>query len=312
MRLVSASLALLLSLGGPVFAESGASVQPAKTPQAEILPAEEADPAEKTEEPKRYVRVRRGEEGRRKALQTSILEYDLGGPHKGVVVTLVSAVHIGESSYYSELQQRFSEFDVVLYELIAPEGHRKYLNQKSAEGAESSVSALQRSLKQFLKLEMQLEAMDYTHDNFVHADLTPEQLIEEMNKRGENFLTLLLRLVLASYSQMDEQKQQVESYKLLFALLHPDKARAMKRVLADQFEDIDNFVKFFGGPGGEIIIGERNDAALEVLKQELKAGKKKIAIFYGAAHMPDMRKKLMDSFHAENERLGWVDAWDLS
>jgi len=33
-----------------------------------------------------------------------------------------------------------------------------------------------------------------------------------------------------------------------------------------------------------------------VLQKEIAAGKKKIAIFYGAGHMPDFLKKLHDEF----------------
>ena len=33
-----------------------------------------------------------------------------------------------------------------------------------------------------------------------------------------------------------------------------------------------------------------------MLRKELAAGKKKIAIFYGAGHMPDLQKRLHDDF----------------
>lgn len=42
----------------------------------------------------------------------------------GATVDLIAAIHIGDSEYYEELNSRFKDYDVVLYELIAPEGTR--------------------------------------------------------------------------------------------------------------------------------------------------------------------------------------------
>jgi len=40
----------------------------------------------------------------------------------------------------------------------------------------------------------------------------------------------------------------------------------------------------FGRTFNQLVVIDRNKACLEVLKQQLAAGKKKIAIFYGASH----------------------------
>jgi len=42
------------------------------------------------------------------------------------------------------------------------------------------------------------------------------------------------------------------------------------------------------GPGGSTIVSERNKRALAVLKNQIKKGKRHLAIYYGVAHMPDM------------------------
>ena len=56
---------------------------------------------------------------------------------------------------------------------------------------------------------------------------------------------------------------------------------------------------------------DRNKACLEVLKQQLKAGKKNIAIFYGAAHMPDFDKRLKEELGVKRTTNEWIDAWSL-
>ena len=53
------------------------------------------------------------------------------------------------------------------------------------------------------------------------------------------------------------------------------------------------------GPKGSTLISGRNKVALDVLRKEIAAGKKKIAIFYGAGHMPDFQKRLRDDFGDE-------------
>lgn len=55
----------------------------------------------------------------------------------------------------------------------------------------------------------------------------------------------------------------------------------------------------------------RNQKALSVLGQELKRGHRKIAIFYGAAHMLDMEKRLVRDYGVQFSGQAWVPAWDL-
>jgi hypothetical protein len=50
---------------------------------------------------------------------------------------------------------------------------------------------------------------------------------------------------------------------------------------------------------------------MEVLDQQIKAGKKKLGIFYGAAHYPDMEQRLLkDGF--KKTKHDWLNAWDVA
>jgi len=53
--------------------------------------------------------------------------------------------------------------------------------------------------------------------------------------------------------------------------------------MAKQFESMESMMVSFSGPDGSTLITERNKRALEVLRQQQAAGKRKLAIFYGAA-----------------------------
>ena len=64
-----------------------------------------------------------------------------------------------------------------------------------------------------------------------------------------------------------------------------DRPRRLKIVLAKQLSEMESLMVSFGGEDGSVIITDRNKKALEVLKKQIAAGKKKIGIFYGAGHL---------------------------
>jgi len=79
---------------------------------------ESANPAQ--EEPPLFLRVDKDDQGKPRALQTALATYEIqSGESKGARVDLIGAVHVGERSYYQELNRRFTEYDAVLYELVA-------------------------------------------------------------------------------------------------------------------------------------------------------------------------------------------------
>jgi hypothetical protein len=61
-----------------------------------------------------------------------------------------------------------------------------------------------------------------------------------------------------------------------------------------------------------ILVADRNQAALKVFQKELAKGRKKIGIFYGAAHMPDFEKRLREDYGLKKASEQWLTAWDMS
>jgi hypothetical protein len=99
--------------------------------------------------------------------------------------------------------------------------------------------------------------------------------------------------------------------KLLMALFAKDRELRLKRILAEQFQDLEGSIAALEGPNGSTIISERNKRALEVLQKQIKAGKRRIGIFYGAGHLPGMERRLIDDFGLERAGVEWVEAWNL-
>jgi len=48
-----------------------------------------------------------------------------------------------------------------------------------------------------------------------------------------------------------------------------------------------------------------------VLRDRIAAGEARIAIFYGAAHMPDFDARLRADFGLQPRETVWLEAWDL-
>ena len=67
-----------------------------------------------------FVRIALDDDKRPRALQMSIASYVPADNDRLLQVDLISAIHIGDPSYYAELNARFRDYDALLYELVAP------------------------------------------------------------------------------------------------------------------------------------------------------------------------------------------------
>lgn len=288
--------------GKPADDAPAADKESADSPPAAEKEGEEQEPGSK------FIRLTRDAEERTLTMDTAIVRYVPTDPERaGLVVDLIGAVHIGEKEYYAELNRAFQDYDALLYELVAPEGTRV---SKGASGG-SPVSMLQTGMKGMLELEFQLDEIDYHQDNFVHADMSPDDFAKSMRDRGESIWSMVFKMMGQSMAQQSKNPNRSLDAELLLALFDRDRALALKRVLAEQFEDLEGVMTAFDGPDGSTIITERNKKALEVLAQEIEAGKKRLAIFYGAGHLPDMESRLLADFGLKRAKERWIVAWDL-
>jgi len=257
-----------------------------------------------------YIRVTHDAEGNPQALETSIVHLvPAGSDHPGLSVDLVSAVHVGDKGYYQKLDKQFDDYDVVLYELVAKEG--TVIPKGGGDPNRNPLSAIQNAMKDLLELEYQLSGIDYTKKNFVHADLTPSEFAQSMKDKGESFWTIFFRLMAAGMAREANNPGKGGDFDILTALFDKDRAIKLKRIMADQFSDMDMITAAFSGPDGSTLITERNKAALAVLGKQIAAGRKKIAIFYGGGHMPDMESRAIADYHLKRAGQQWLEAWNL-
>jgi len=263
-----------------------------------------------------WVRLQHGDHGDVTSMQTAIVRY-AGMPVHGakaptVEVDLIGAVHIGDVAYYRQLNEYFQQYDALLYELVAPAG--TVVPRGRGTSNAHPVGLLQNGIKRLLELDHQLEQIDYTKPNFVHADMSPAEFVQAMTDRNESFLQMYFRLLGQAMAQQGQMAAKGESldYELFSALFAPDRPRRLKVALAKQLADMESFMVSFGGEQGSVIISERNKKALEVLKQQLATGKKRLGIFYGAGHLNDMDERLRKDFSLQPVAITWLTAWNLA
>lgn len=293
--------ALLAGLLAPALGFAQEKTPPAKT-AAKAKPQSE-----------QFMRVRKDKRGNPLSMDTAVVSYAYAdGSKTDVQVDLVGAIHVGDKAYYDELNKLFESYDAVLYELVAPEGTKIPKEGRAGKGSAHPVGAMQDGLKALLDLDHQLDCIDYTKENFVHADMSPEEFSKTMAERGESFMQMFFRLMGAGMAQ--QASGGTSDAALLMALFTSspaERTHKLKVEFAKQMGAMEGSMDAINGPDGSTIITERNKKAFEVLKRELEGGKKKIAVFYGAGHLEDMDERLIKDFGMKRTGHKWLTAWEL-
>ncbi len=279
------------------------------------LQAQDKAPEKKTKvtQPSRHIRIERDEKNRPMAMQTSIVRLEVkDGEYQGAIIDLVGAVHIAHAEYYQKLNERFKLYDAVLYELVADAEVNKPIKSSEGSNVRHPIGAMQVGMKEMLNLEFQLDEVDYDAKNFVHADMSPEEFSRDMAERGDSLLATFARLMGSGIAAQSAQGGQGAEVNMLMALFSKNRDVKLRQAMAEQFQNMEaQLAGLADKTGKSTLVTERNRKAIEVLDRELKAGKRKIAIFYGAAHLPDFEKRLSEKFQSSFGEPEWLTAWNL-
>jgi hypothetical protein len=250
-----------------------------------------------------FIRVDEDDDAAR--LQTAVTRYE----KDGASVDLIGAIHIADKAYYENLGDRFKSYDALLFEMIGgekfAEGQAPAAGPAPAEN-EQNLSGLHKiygMVAKFLNLTGQLDSIDYTAENFVHADLTLDEFAAMQKERGES----LLGFALKAGKNAPEPAKQPDPAKLLTAMLS-GKSNLVKLEIVHTLGQGDDQIAAFAGES--VIISDRNQRCLDVMNREIAAGRKNLGVFYGAAHFPDMEKRLV-GMGFKRVKQDWLTAWDI-
>lgn len=265
--------------------------------------------------PRAYVRVTPAAPAEPSALEIATVRFVPANGTPDSFVDLVGAVHIGDRAYYEALNEKFKEYDAVLFELVADEERLADPKKVPNKSALSILGMLQKMATKFLGFEHQIDLIDYQVANMVHADLSPSQLSEAMKNRGATVWSLLLEAIQEAMNSVQSAPDtgKNEALTLLQAFSSGgDIASTIKRTFAKSLASKSVELATMGKTIHGLLIVDRNKAALDVLNKQLLAGKKKIAIFYGAGHNADFEERLVRDFGLVASTETWLTAWDLS
>lgn len=275
-------------------------------------------------------------------------------------VDLVAAVHLADKEYFASFQRELASYDRVLYEMVADKDPQqtnenpnlRWMPPKRMPGVRSRrfgiVGIIQRLMAQILRLDFQLECLDYRMANWYHADLDYHTFKLMQFERGETMFKFARDMTILSSKAITKSvfvSKDLDPWrsKLLWAsrvlpmplvglfliesvCAHPsspigespemkalfrlDLAAAMKVFLAKQLtsELTDGTTDVVEK---SVIIGERNKVAMEELQRAMHKGCKKIAILYGGGHMPDLDRRLRKDFGLFPTKISWRTAWSI-
>lgn len=273
-------------------------------------------------------------------------------------VDIVATVHIGDRGYYEELERELTSYDRVLYEMVADtskietrSGRFKPGNPKKST---SLVGMTQRGLASILKLEFQLEHLDYNAESWYHADLDIKDFDRLQKESGESLMSFSRSMSKSAFTTFWKKQKEVGGQPwerflrhvqffvpmpliaqvLLSSLLsrvgseNPPKSSAfldlmefnissaLKRMLGKQLSLLGDASELASeGAASSVLIGARNAAAVEQVAEAAAAGCERVALLYGAAHSPDLERRLLEELGLYRVPLtdaGWVDAWNIA
>ena len=270
--------------------------------------ADNTSPSAAAVAPTRFARIARNADGSPSALQLAIVTYTPETGSKDFSVDLISAIHVGDAAYYQNLNERFRDYDALLYEMIIPDDTDPV--RDPAPGM-NFISGTQIGLKNMLGLEFQLDGIDYGAANFVHADLTSAELARSMADRGESLYVYFWRLVFAAIDDYAGDPLGLNDWRLLSSMFSSDED-ALKIAIAYEMVKASDTGDILAGETGSAVIAARNEHAVRILEDRLAADAERIGIFYGVGHMADFERRLLNELGLARTRIEWTDAWSFA
>ncbi len=242
-------------------------------------------------------------------LQTAVVRFENAD---GVKADLIGVVHIGDKAYYEALNKSFKAYDALLYEMVGGVSKGPITKEQMKSGKKDNpLRFFQILMQRMLELEFQLDQIDYSASNFVHADMDWKTFSKMREERGENLLKMLEKSYEHQQKLEKEGKgKQFDIAELTKVLYSDQSADEIKLVLGKQFQGVESMITGMEGDDDSVIIAERNKVAIGVLEKQMKKGRKNVGVFYGAGHLPGMAE-ILEEKGFKLKKIDWLTAWDV-
>jgi hypothetical protein len=225
-------------------------------------------------------------------------------------VWLVGVAHIGEKSYYGSIEQLLDSNDEVLYEGVRKDDKAGEPFKPAPKPANSKAPAAEKSLYQVLsdalKLDFQLNDINYNHPRWYNTDLSMADL-ERINKEKGGGKPTGFDTIARMLSPGSPESKQIASF---MQMASPGMLEAFKYLLVKKLGTADADAQMFDKPTQEVILTARNDAVGRGFAKVIADSQppKSIAIFYGALHQADLEKALITKYGYVDVEQRWFTA----
>jgi hypothetical protein len=234
---------------------------------------------------------------------------------RGPAVWLIGVAHIGTPEYYAAIQQQLDRHSVVLYEGIGLDE-----SKKAGPGAATNPAGLQSGLAKALGLVFQLDAIDYRRPHFLNSDIKADKIAGQVEERAKkepaakdgNLMVPLMDMLQGS-GAIGEMMNQVVS-----VLGQTPAMREMtKAILVEALGRAHELIGLARNISPEmknlfdVILTERNAVVIADLRTQIakRGPTESIAIFYGAAHMDEIARRLRDELRYIPAQEEWLAAF---
>lgn len=240
--------------------------------------------------------------------QLQIAQATYRNPKTGVEIVLYGVVHIADKTYFQAIQKDLDAYDVVLWEGVKPGKNAPKTNNMSGIGG------MQKMMCDLLGLTFQKDGIDYKRDHFVWADMDMDQFQKSLGQGSEGgqpgMPGMFNNDMMKNMGPM--MKMGAQFAKNLFKS-NPAMREQMKFRFAQQLANagVGDNIPGMSPEMKRVILDERNAVVMKVLEQQLvKRQDGSIAIFYGAAHMPDFHERLAKLGFNQVSK-SWKTAWNI-
>lgn len=245
------------------------------------------------------------------SLETSIRTFTHAG--SGTTVDLVGAIHVAEKDYFDGIKAHLDGLDCVLYEAVVP-----------AKGSQPSphLALLRKAYRIMageLGLAYQMEAIDYRAlpGHWEHCDMTEDEVAEcggLLYREWVRNSRLYKDVIDALDAEMDGAVLQVNTMRATpGGMFAPLKALAAKRLVHSAGNPLLQKVALLVPDvilGSGVILEKRNAVVRSRLEELTSSAEgKRVGVFFGALHLPDLEKYLVGELGYEHAATRWLPAW---
>lgn len=248
-------------------------------------------------------------------------------------VWLVGVCHLGDPAYFQSVESLLASQGVVLYEGVRPESSSRVRATPSeqAEQRRFAEESLQGSMARSLGLAFQLAVVDYTKPNFVHSDLSLDEMGKllasqaakaepgaESSDTGDTSGKPEFDALVAAMDNGSSLNRILRAF--LGLLESSDHLQtlakwAMLQMMGEVGDDLQGVAKV--NPGMDrllsVLLKARNDHVIRDVLTQVKTpkGRAGVAVFYGAGHMRDLASRLVADHGYQQREERWLSAFDV-